>query len=60
MAVGIVVHKKIGDKVQVGDVLAEIHANDESIGRESALKLKQVYEIEQREVEKKLHILGII
>jgi pyrimidine-nucleoside phosphorylase len=31
LAVGIVLHKKIGDQVQVGDSLATIHANGEAI-----------------------------
>ncbi|HEU0293898.1 MAG TPA: thymidine phosphorylase [Anaerolineales bacterium] len=29
-AVGIIVHKKVGDKVEMGEVLFTIHANDES------------------------------
>ena len=28
MSVGIVLNKKVGDKVQKGDILAIIHAND--------------------------------
>lgn len=44
-SVGIVLEKKIGDKVQKGEILAYIHANDEEKGKEAVNRLKEVYEI---------------
>ena len=44
-SVGIVLEKKTGDKVQKGEILAYIHANDEEKGKEAVNRLKEVYEI---------------
>ena len=43
--VGIALEKKIGDRVQIGDVLAYIHANNEEKCKEAVNRLKEVYEI---------------
>lgn len=59
-AVGIVLNKKIADKVQKGEILAYIHANDEEKGKELAEKLKEAYKISEIEIEKEKIILGII
>lgn len=59
-AVGIVLNKKISDKVQKGDILAYIHANDEEKGKESVEKIKAVYKISEMEIEKEKIILGVI
>lgn len=58
--VGIVLNKKIADKVEKGEVLAYIHANDEEKGKELAEKLKEAYKISEIEIEKEKIILGII
>ena len=42
-SVGIVLEKKIGDKVQKGEIVAYIHANEEEKGKESSNKLKEIY-----------------
>lgn len=42
-SVGIILEKKIGDKVQKGETLAYIHANEEEKGREASKKLKEIY-----------------
>lgn len=59
-AVGIILNKKISDKVQKGDILAYVHANDEEKGREAVRKIKDVYKISEIEVEKEKIILGVI
>lgn len=59
-AVGIVLNKKISDKVQKGEVLAYIHANDEEKGKTLAEELKQTCKISEIKVEKEKVILGII
>ena len=45
-AVGITFNKKIGDKVERGEILAYIHANNEEKGKEAVERLKQIYVIE--------------
>ena len=41
--VGIVLNKKVGDKVRSGDIVAYIHANDEEKGREAIKRLQEIY-----------------
>lgn len=45
-SVGIVLNKKIGDTVEEKDIVAYIHANDESKGREVVKRLKEIYVVE--------------
>lgn len=59
-AVGIIVERKIADKVENGETLAYIHANDEEKGKEAARKLKETYKIIDQEVEPEKYILDII
>lgn len=59
-AVGIVLNKKIGDKVQSGDILAYVHANDEEKGKNALSRLYGAYKFSEGEVEKPEHILGIV
>ena len=40
---GIVLNKKIGDKVKRGEIVAYIHANDEKKAKEAVEKLKNIY-----------------
>jgi len=58
--VGIILNKKVSDKVVAGEVLAYIHANDEEKGKIAVEKLKQVYKISENPVQKQEHIIGII
>jgi pyrimidine-nucleoside phosphorylase len=44
-AVGFIVHKRIGDGVQEGEVLATVHANNESKGVRIAERLTECFEI---------------
>lgn len=59
-AVGIVLDKKIGDKVNIGDTLAYIHANDEEKGNEAVKNIYGAYKFSNEEVTKPEHILGIV
>ena len=45
-SVGITLIKKIGDKIEKGDIVAYIHANDEEKGKEAVQRLKEIYVIE--------------
>jgi pyrimidine-nucleoside phosphorylase len=44
-AVGVVCHRKRGDRVEHGEALAEIHARDDATGREAADAVLAAYEI---------------
>lgn len=59
-AVGIVLNKKIGDKVEIGDTLAYIYANDEEKGNKAVKDLYNAYKFSDKEVSKPEHILGIV
>ena len=59
-AVGIVVNKKISDKVVKGDIIAYVHANDEEKAKEAVRRIKDTYVISDKEVEKEKTILGVI
>lgn len=43
LAVGITLHKKVGDYVEQGEALATIHANSEGIAQSKALILQHMY-----------------
>lgn len=58
--VGIVLNKKIADKVEIGDTLAYVHANDEEKGKQAIIDLQDAYEISQEKPEKPEHIIGIV
>lgn len=59
-SVGIVLNKKIGDKVKIGDELAYIHANNEGKGKIAVEDLYNAYEFSTEEVSKQEHILGVV
>lgn len=59
-AVGIVLNKKITDKVEVGEILAYVHANNEEKGKLEVEQLKQTYKISENQVEKQNHIIDIV
>jgi len=58
--VGLVLEKKIGDIVKVGDVLARIHAKDQMSAEKAKQELEQIYKIVSEKQEKRTPILGII
>ena len=59
-SVGIWLEKKIGDKVQEGEVLAYIHSNDEQKGQQAIEEVKKAYRITEQNVEPEKYILDII
>ena len=58
--VGIVLEKKVGDKVYTGDVIAYIHANDKEKANEAVERIKKIYKIENKIPEIKKPIIKII
>lgn len=50
LTVGVVLHKKRGDKVKQGDILATIHANDKSKLQLAIERLEKAYEFSKSEV----------
>ena len=58
--VGIIINKKIGDKVVAEDILGYIHSDDYNMGMDAVKKLKDCYEISLEYTAKPQHILGII
>ena len=58
--VGIVLEKKVGDKVYTGDVIAYIHANDKEKANEAVERIKKIYKIENKIPEIKKTIIKII
>lgn len=58
--VGIVLSKKVGDFVKVGEVLAYIHANDAKLGEYAVKELQDIYKISTKKIEKTKTILGVI
>jgi len=60
LAVGIVLNKKVGDKVSVGDKIATIHANSREKFELAKAKLMDSYTIIEEEVQKNSLIKGIV
>ena len=58
--VGIIVAKKIGDKVEEGETLAYVYANNEEKGRKAVEDVQNAYEIVKEPVEKPNYIIDII
>lgn len=59
-SVGIVIAKKSGEKVQKGDILAYVNANDEKKVNIALDNLSKAFEIGNRRVRKESKIIGII
>ena len=59
-AAGIEMNQKIGNVVEVGDVLAYIHTNDESKIDGAVRNLKEAFELDPKKVAKTKPVLGIV
>lgn len=59
-AVGIVLKKKVGDKVEKEEVLAYVHANSEEKGQEAVMQMRNCYEIIEEQTMKSSCILKVI
>lgn len=61
LSVGIVLHKKVGDKIQKGEKLATIYANSVEKGRRAKNKMEEeVYKIQSEKIKREQNIIGII
>jgi len=60
LAVGIVLNKKVADKVKQGEILAFIYANDEEKGNIAVSDLLDTYKISKEPISKEPIILGIV
>ena len=60
LAVGVMLHKKVGDRVEVGESLGTIHASDEKKAAEAAALLQRCYTLSDEPVEKPPFIKGIV
>ena len=58
--VGVVLKKKIGDKVAESEVLAYVHTNSEKKGQEAVKRLLDCYQIVEEKVEKESCILKVV
>lgn len=57
---GIVLNKKVGDKVKKGEVLARVHANSEEKGEEAKKEILEAYQFSQELEYKEETILEIL
>jgi len=60
LSVGIVLNKKVNDKVLLGETLAYIHANDLDRANEVEKEIKQIYKIDKRPGKDKKLIYGLV
>ena len=58
-SVGIILNKKVADKVSKGDILGYIHSNSKEKFEEAERKLEQIIKINENEIEKETTIFGI-
>ena len=60
LSVGVVLHKKVGDRVEKAESLATIHAPDEAKAAEAAELLRKCYTFSDEPVEKAPFIKGVV
>ena len=60
LSVGVVLSKKIGDKVSKGDVIARIYCDNVDKTKEAETMIKDAYTFSQEYVEKNVLIKGIV
>ena len=59
-AVGIILNKKTGDEVKVGEILAYVNVNDEKKARSAVENLKKAFEISKKRSKKSSNIIAVI
>ena len=57
---GIVLVKKSGDTVKVGEPLAYVHTNDENKAKGAVENLKTAFNLTNKNVKRKKAVLGVI
>ena len=60
LSVGVVLSKKIGDKVNKGDVIARIYCDNADKTKEAETMIKDAYTFSREFVEKNVLIKGIV
>ena len=60
LSVGVILHKKVGDKVEKGESLATIHASSEEKAQEAAKLLRDCYQFSDTPVERPEFIKAIV
>ena len=58
-SVGVILNKKVADKVSKGDILGYIHSNSKEKFEKAERKLEQIIKINENEIEKEPTIFGI-
>lgn len=58
-SVGVILNKKVADKVSKGDILGYIHSNSKEKFEEAERKLEQIIKINENKIEKEPTIFGI-
>lgn len=59
-SVGIILNKKVSEKVDIGNVLAYVHCNDEEKLQYAERKLKDIIKISEKEVKKEKSVIKIM
>ncbi len=60
LSVGIKINKKVGDKVNKGDTIATLYANDENKMAQAEERLRNAYKFSDGPVSAPKHILGVV
>ena len=60
LSVGVVLKKKVGDRVEAGESLGAIHASDEAKAAEAAELLRKCYTLSDEPVQREPFIKGIV
>lgn len=60
LTVGIIIKKKLGDKVNTGDILARLYANDQNRLRQASERLRKAFTINAKQPKKQKHVYAIV
>ena len=60
LSVGLILHKKVGDHVEIGESLGTIHARDEKTAEEAAALLRACCTFSDEPVERPAFIKAVI
>lgn len=60
LSVGVVLNKKVADRVETGDVLATVHANDQAKAEEALLRLRECFEFTETQITRPDFIKAIL
>ena len=60
LSVGVVLHKKVGDRVEAGESLGTSHASDEEKANRAVELLQSCYELSAEPVKKPVFIKAIV